>query len=85
MVIILEVVKRKNNVKLSLILLKKIKEMEGGGGWVKTVNNDGGAQMVVVLTIKKIMYVVLGPFGDLMRLLSYLHWWHEVLWLRCLL
>ena len=37
------------------------------------LKDDGGVQRVVVLIIKEIKYVVVGPFDDLVGPLSYLY------------
>ena len=40
---------------------------------MKHNQNDGSAQMVVILTIKEIRYVVVGLFNDLVDLFSCLY------------
>ena len=37
------------------------------------MSNDGGAQMVVVLTIKEMSYLVIGLFDDLVGSLLYFY------------
>ena len=40
---------------------------------MKTVNNDGGAQVVVALTIKEVSCLVLGLFDDLVAPFLYFY------------
>ena len=40
---------------------------------MKECRNDGGTQMVVVLTIKEIRYTAVGVFDDMVSFLTYLH------------
>ena len=51
----------------------------GGGGEEDIVKNDGGVEMVVVFTNTEINYLVVNLFFHLVRAISYLYLWFQVL------
>ena len=57
--------------KLSFVLFKKCKRE--GMREASIVKKGGGAQMVIVLTTKEMIYLVVGVFDDLVGPLSYIY------------